>query len=105
MATTTKQRIRIRLKAFDHRILDQSAAQIVETAQNTGARVAGPVPLPTEIQKYTVLRSPFIDKDSREQFEIRTHKRLIDIVEPTAKTVEALTRLNLPAGVDIEIKL
>ena len=105
MATTTKQRIRIRLKAFDHRILDQSAAQIVETAQNTGARVAGPVPLPTEIQKYTVLRSPFIDKDSREQFEIRTHKRLIDIVEPTPKTVEALTRLNLPSGVDIEIKL
>jgi small subunit ribosomal protein S10 len=105
MATTTKQRIRIRLKAYDHRILDQSAAQIVETAQNTGARVAGPVPLPTEIQKYTVLRSPFIDKDSREQFEVRTHKRLIDIVEPTAKTVEALTRLNLPSGVDIEIKL
>jgi small subunit ribosomal protein S10 len=105
MATTTKQRIRIRLKAYDHRILDQSAAQIVETAQNTGARVSGPVPLPTRIEKFTVLRSPFIDKDSREQFEIRTHKRLIDIVEPTAKTVEALTRLNLPAGVDIEIKL
>ncbi|HEU5438831.1 MAG TPA: 30S ribosomal protein S10 [Ktedonobacterales bacterium] len=105
MATTTKQRIRIRLKAYDHRILDQSAAQIVETAQNTGARVSGPVPLPTHIEKYTVLRSPFIDKDSREQFEMRTHKRLIDIVEPTAKTVEALTRLNLPAGVDIEIKL
>jgi small subunit ribosomal protein S10 len=105
MATITKQRIRIRLKAYDHRILDQSAAQIVETAQNTGARVSGPVPLPTEIAKYTVLRSPFIDKDSREQFEIRTHKRLIDIVEPTTKTVEALTRLNLPAGVDIEIKL
>ena len=105
MATTTKQRIRIRLKAYDHRILDQSAAQIVETAQNTGAQVAGPVPLPTKIQKYTVLRSPFIDKDSREQFEIRTHKRLIDIIEPTNKTVEALTRLNLPAGVDIEIKL
>jgi small subunit ribosomal protein S10 len=102
---TTKQRIRIRLKAYDHRILDQSAAQIVETAQNTGARVSGPVPLPTHIEKYTVLRSPFIDKDSREQFEMRTHKRLIDIVEPTAKTVEALTRLNLPAGVDIEIKL
>ena len=78
MATATKQRIRIRLKAYDHRILDQSAAQIVETAQNTGARVSGPVPLPTEIAKYTVLRSPFIDKDSREQFEIRTHKRLID---------------------------
>src|SRR5437588_7416706 len=105
MATVTKQRIRIRLKAYDHRILDQSAAQIVDTAQNTGARVSGPVPLPTEIAKYTVLRSPFIDKDSREQFEIRTHKRLIDIIEPTNKTVEALTRLNLPAGVDIEIKL
>ena len=83
MATATKQRIRIRLKAYDHRILDQSAAQIVETAQNTGARVSGPVPLPTEIAKFTVLRWPFIDKDSREQFEIRTHKRLIDIVEPT----------------------
>ena len=105
MATITKQRIRIRLKAYDHRILDQSALLIVETAQNTGARVSGPVPLPTEIAKYTVLRSPFIDKDSREQFEIRTHKRLIDIVEPTTKTVESLTRLNLPAGVDIEIKL
>ena len=105
MATTTKQRIRIRLKAYDHRILDQSAAQIVETAQNTGARVSGPVPLPTHIAKYTVLRGPFIDKDSREQFEIRTHKRLIDIAEPTPRTVEALTRLNLPAGVDIEIKL
>jgi small subunit ribosomal protein S10 len=105
MAAITKQRIRIRLKAFDHRILDQSAAQIVETAQNTGARVSGPVPLPTHIQKFTVIRSPFIDKDSREQFEMRTHKRLIDIVEPTPRTVEALTRLNLPAGVDIEIKL
>ena len=105
MATLTKQRIRIRLRAYDHRILDQSAAQIVETAQNTGARVAGPVPLPTQISKFTVLRSTFIDKDSREQFEIRTHKRLIDILDPTPKTVEALTRLNLPAGVDIEIKL
>ncbi len=105
MAAITKQRIRIRLKSYDHRILDQSATQIVETAQNTGARVAGPVPLPTHIQKFTVLRGPFIDKDSREQFEMRTHKRLIDIVEPTARTVEALTRLNLPAGVDIEIKL
>ena len=100
-----RQRIRIRLKAYDHRLLDQSALQIVETAQRTGADVVGPVPLPTHIQKFTVLRSPFIDKDSREQFEIRTHKRLIDIVEPTPKTVEALTRLNLPAGVDIEIKL
>jgi small subunit ribosomal protein S10 len=104
MATATKQRIRIRLKAYDHRILDQSAAQIVETAQNTGARVSGPVPLPTEIAKYTVLRSPFIDKDSREQFEIRTHKRLIDIVQATAKTIEALNKLSLPAGVDIKIK-
>src|SRR5436853_2529323 len=92
MAASTKQRIRIRLKAYDHRILDQSAAQIVETAQNTGARVSGPVPLPTEIAKYTVLRSPFIDKDSREQFEIRTHKRLIDIIDRTNKTVEAFTR-------------
>ena len=105
MVTTTKQRIRIRLRAYDHRILDQSAETIVTTAQNTGARVSGPVPLPTEIAKWTVLRSPFIDKDSREQFEIRTHKRLIDIVDPNPKTVESLTRLNLPAGVDIEIKL
>jgi small subunit ribosomal protein S10 len=104
-ATAVKQRIRIRLKAFDHRILDQSAQQIVDTAQQTGARVSGPVPLPTHIQKYTVMRSPFIDKDSREQFEIRVHKRLIDIVDPTNKTVEALTRLNLPAGVDIEVRL
>jgi small subunit ribosomal protein S10 len=102
---TGKQRIRIRLKAYDHRILDQSAIQIVDTAQQTGARVSGPIPLPTEIDKYTVMRSPFIDKDAREQFEIRTHKRLIDIIDPTNKTVEALTRLNLPAGVDIEIKL
>lgn len=100
-----KQRIRIRLKAFDHRILDQSAAQIVDTAERTGAAVAGPVPLPTKIEKYTVIRSPFIDKDSREQFEMRTHKRLIDVLEPTSKTIDALTRLNLPAGVDIEIKL
>jgi small subunit ribosomal protein S10 len=100
-----KQRIRIRLKAFDHKILDQSAAQIVDTAERTGAAVAGPVPLPTKIEKYCVIRSPFIDKDSREQFEIRTHKRLIDVLEPTSKTIDALTRLNLPAGVDIEIKL
>jgi small subunit ribosomal protein S10 len=100
-----KQRIRIRLKAFDHRILDQSAAQIVDTAERTGAAVAGPVPLPTKIEKFTVIRSPFIDKDSREQFEMRTHKRLIDVLEPTSKTIDALTRLNLPAGVDIEIKL
>jgi small subunit ribosomal protein S10 len=100
-----KQKIRIRLKSFDHKILDQSAAQIVETAEKTGARVAGPVPLPTHIQKFCVIRSPFIDKDSREQFEIRTHKRLIDILEPTSKTIEVLTRLNLPSGVDVEIKL
>lgn len=105
MATGTQQRIRIRLKAYDHRILDESAMRIVDTAQQTGARVSGPIPLPTEIDKYTVLRSPFIDKDAREQFEIRTHKRLIDIIDPTNRTVEALTRLNLPAGVDIEIKL
>src|SRR5678816_862296 len=99
------RRIRIRLKAYDHRLLDQSAGQIVETAQRTGADIVGPVPLPTRIEKFTVLRSPFIDKDSREQFEIRTHKRLVDILEPTAKTVEQLTKLNLPGGVDIEIKL
>ena len=100
-----RQRIRIRLKGFDHKSLDQAAQQIVETAERTGAQVAGPVPLPTKIEKYCVIRSPFIDKDSREQFEIRTHKRLIDIIEPSAKTIDSLTRLNLPAGVDIEIKL
>ena len=100
-----KQKIRIRLKAFDHRILDQSARQIVDTAERTGAQVVGPVPLPTRIEKYTVIRSPFIDKDSREQFEIRTHKRLIDVVEPGSRTVDQLMRLQLPAGVDIEIKL
>jgi ribosomal protein S10 len=100
-----KQRIRIRLKAYDHRLLDQSAAQIVETAQRTGADIVGPVPLPTRIEKFTVLRSPFIDKDSREQFEIRTHKRLVDILDPSSKTVDALMRLSLPAGVDIEIKM
>src|SRR5919112_1944812 len=100
-----RQRIRIRLKAFDHKSLDQAAQQIVETAERTGAQVAGPIPLPTRIQKFTVIRSPFIDKDSREQFEMRTHKRLIDILEPTGKTVDTLMRLQLPAGVDIEIKL
>jgi small subunit ribosomal protein S10 len=100
-----RQRIRIRLKAFDHKILDQSAQQIVETAERTGATVAGPVPLPTRIEKYTVIRSPFIDKDSREQFEMRTHKRLIDVLDPTPRTVDQLMRLNVPAGVDIEIKL
>lgn len=100
-----KQKIRIRLKAFDHKILDQSAEQIVDTAERTGAAVVGPVPLPTRIEKFCVIRSPYIDKDSREQFEIRTHKRLIDIMDPTTKTIDALTTLNLPAGVDIEIKL
>ncbi|HEX5414674.1 MAG TPA: 30S ribosomal protein S10 [Chloroflexota bacterium] len=100
-----KQRIRIRLKAYDHKILDQSAAQIVDTAERMGARVAGPVPLPTHIEKFCVIRSPHVDKDSREQFEMRTHKRLIDILEPTPKTVNALMGLTLPAGVDIEIKL
>ena len=103
--TTSKQRIRIRLKAYDHRVLDRSAAQIVESAERTGAQVAGPVPLPTRIRKYTVMRSPFIDKDSRDQFEMRTHKRLIDIFEPTSRTVDTLMRLQLPSGVDIEIKL
>jgi small subunit ribosomal protein S10 len=100
-----RQKIRIRLKAYDHRILDQSAEQIVEAAERTGAAVAGPIPLPTETKKFCVIRSPFIDKDSQEQFEIRTHKRLIDILEPTSKTVDTLMRLQLPSGVDIEIKL
>jgi small subunit ribosomal protein S10 len=100
-----RQRIRIRLKSFDHKALDGSARQIVETATRMGARVAGPVPLPTRIKKFTVLSGPFIDKDAREQFEIRTHKRLIDILDPTPKTVNALMGLSLPAGVDIEIKL
>lgn len=99
-----KQKIRIRLKAYDHRVLDQSVRQIVDTAERTGAMIVGPVPLPTRIEKFTVIRSPFIDKDSREQFEIRTHKRLIDVVEPSSKTIDALVRLNLPAGVDVEIK-
>ena len=98
------QKIRIRLKAYDHRVLDQSAHEIVETAERTGARVVGPVPLPTERSIYTVLRSPHVDKKSREQFEIRTHKRLVDILEPTPQTVDALMRLDLPAGVDVEIK-
>ena len=100
-----KQRIRIRLKASDHKVLDQSARQIVETAQRTGAEVSGPVPLPTDIQRFTVIRSPFIDKDSREQFEIRTHKRLIDVLDPNPRTLESLAKLSLPAGVDIEMKL
>mgnify|MGYP001568360196 CR=1 FL=1 len=100
-----KQKIRIRLKAYDHRVLDQSAKRIVETAERTGAKVVGPVPLPTRIEKFTVRRSPFIDKDWQEHFEIRTHKRLIDILNPVSKTIDLLSRLNLPAGVDIEIKL
>src|SRR5713226_7188608 len=100
-----KQKIRIRLKSYDHRVLDQSVKQIVDIAEKTGAIIVGPVPLPTQIEKFTVQRAPFIDKDSREQFEIRTHKRLIDVVEPGSKTIENLTKLNLPAGVDIEIKL
>ena len=100
-----KQRIRIKLRAFDHKVLDQSATQIVEAAERTGAAVVGPIPLPTRIQKFCVIRSPNIDKDSREQFEIRTHKRIIDILEPTTKTIDTLTRLDLPSGVDIEIKL
>lgn len=97
-------RIRIRMEAYDYRMLDQSAQKIVETAKSTGARVSGPIPLPTRIERYTVLRSPFIDKKSREQFEIRTHKRLIEIVEPTSKSIDALGRLDMPAGVDIRIK-
>lgn len=100
-----KQKIRIKLRGFDHRLVDQSVRQIVETAEGTGAIVAGPIPLPTEIQKFCVIRSPHIDKDSREQFEIRTHKRLIDILGPTSKTIDALTKLNLPSGVSIDIKL
>ena len=99
------QKIRIRLKAYDHRILDQSAGRIVETAESTGAKVAGPIPLPTRIEKFCVMRAPFVDKDSQEQFEIRTHKRLIDVLDPSGNTIRALMRLNLPAGVDIEIKL
>ncbi|MGA1791647.1 MAG: 30S ribosomal protein S10 [bacterium] len=99
------QRIRIRLRAYDHNILDQSAGEIVERAKSTGARVAGPIPLPTQKTRYTVLRSPHIDKKSREQFEIRTHKRILDILEPTAQTVDALMHLDLPAGIDVEIKL
>lgn len=100
-----KQKVRIRLKAYDHKILDQSARQIVEAAERTGALVAGPVPLPTKIERFSVNRSPFIDKASQEQFEVRTHKRLIDVLDPSQQTINALMKLNLPAGVDIEIKL
>jgi small subunit ribosomal protein S10 len=100
-----KSKIRIRLKAYDHRVLDESAKRIVETAERTGARVVGPVPLPTRLERFTVRRSSFIDKDSHEHFEIRTHKRLIDVLDPDSKTIDTLMRLNLPAGVVIEIKI
>ncbi len=103
--TVSNQKIRIRLKGYDHEVVDQSSKLIVDTAQKTGARVSGPIPLPTERSLYTVIRSPHKDKDSREQFEMRTHKRLIDILDPTSSTVDSLMRLDLPAGVDIEIKL
>lgn len=98
------QKIRIKLKSFDYRLLDESVKEIVETAKRTGARIRGPIPLPTMIEKFTVLRSPHVDKKSREQFEIRTHRRLLDIIEPTSQTVDALMRLDLSAGVDVEIK-
>lgn len=98
------QKIRIKLKAYDHRLLDQAVEEIVETAKRTGARICGPVPLPTKRELFTVLRSPVIDKKSREQFDLSTHKRLIDILEPTSKTIDSLRKLNLPAGVDVEIK-
>ncbi len=102
--TVQKAKIRIKLRAYDHRILDQSAAEIVETAKRTGAKVLGPIPLPTDREVYTVLRSPHIDKKSREQFQLKTHKRILDIIEPTSKTIDALKKLDLPAGVDVEIK-
>ena len=101
----SKNKIRIRLKAYDHKLLDQSTQEIVETARRTNAKVAGPIPLPTKINRFTVLRGPFVDKKSREQFEIRTHKRLLDILEPTQQTLDALMKLDLSAGVDVEIKL
>ena len=104
MAEAATQKIRIRMKAYDYKLLDQSAGEIVDTALRTGARVAGPIPLPTNINKYTVLRGPHIDKKSRDQFEIRTHKRIIDITEPNHRTVEALNRLVVPAGVFVKIK-
>src|SRR3990172_2736631 len=99
------QRIRIRLKGFDHRLIDQSTREIVDTAKRTGAQIRGPIPLPTSIEKYTILTSPHVNKDARDQYEIRTHKRLVDIVEPTDKTVDALMKLDLAAGVDVQIKL
>lgn len=105
MVTVTKEKIRIKLRAYDHRVLDQSVQEIVGTAKRTGAKVIGPIPLPTNMWKTTVLRGPHIDKKSRDQFEMRTHKRLIDITDPTSRTVDALMKLDLPAGVDVEIKL
>ena len=102
--TVQKAKIRIKLRAYDHRVLDQSAAEIVETAKRTGAKVIGPIPLPTDREVYTVLRGPHIDKKSREQFQLKTHKRILDIIEPTSKTIDALKKLDLPAGVDVEIK-
>lgn len=104
MATQRQEQIRIRMEAYDHSVLDQSALDIVDTAKKTGAIVHGPIPLPTRMERYTVLRSPHIDKHSREQFEIRTHKRLIDIIQPTGKTIDALNKLSLPAGVEVKIK-
>jgi len=104
MGSAMTSKIRIRLKAYDYRLLDQSATEIVDTARRTGARVAGPIPLPTRINRYTVLRGPHVDKKSREQFEIRTHKRLLDILEPTQQTLDALMKLDLSAGVDVEIR-
>ncbi|MFA5106803.1 MAG: 30S ribosomal protein S10 [Patescibacteria group bacterium] len=104
-AVEEKQRIRIKIRAYDHKIIDQSTRTIIDTAERSGAQVNGPIPLPTEKSKYTVIRSPFVHKNSREQFEMRVHKRLIDIINPTAKTVDSLMSLNLPAGVDIEIKM
>ena len=105
MAEAATQKIRIRMKAFDHKLLDMSAAEILDTANRTGSRTAGPIPLPTSIQKYTVLRGPHIDKKSREQFETRIHRRLIDILDPTPQTVDALMKLELAAGVDVEMKV
>ncbi len=105
MATASTPKIRIRIKAYDHKLLDQSASEILDTALRTGSRTAGPIPLPTSINKYTVLRGPHVDKKSREQFEIRTHRRLIDILDPTPQTVDALMKLELSAGVDVEIKI
>src|SRR5689334_19726990 len=105
MATKKAQSIRIRLKAFDHRLIDRSASEIVDTAKRTGARVRGPIPLPTKKERFTILIAPHADKDARDQYEIRTHKRLMDIIEPTDKTVDALMKLDLAAGVDVQIKL